>query len=42
MVGYLVQRFVVGLVELFLADVCYGAILELVPIEVVERLNVLC
>ena len=42
MVGYLVQGFVVSLVKFFLADVCYGSILKLVPIEIVERLNVLC
>jgi hypothetical protein len=42
MVGYLVQGFVVSLVKFFLADVGTRAILELFPIEIVERLNVLC
>ena len=31
-----------GLVKFFLADVGTRAILELFPIEIVERLNVLC
>ena len=42
MVCYLVQGFIVSLVELFLANTCGRAILELVPVEIVERLNVLC
>ena len=42
MVGNLVQGFVVSLVELFLANISNCSILELVPIKIVEWLNVLC
>ena len=42
MVGHFVQGFVVRFVKLFAADTSGRAILELVPIEVVERLYVLC
>ena len=41
-VGHLVQSLVVGLVKLFLADVGHGAIFKLVPVEILQRLNVLC
>ena len=42
MVGNLAKGFVVSLVELFLANTSSCAILELVPVKIVERLNVLC
>ena len=42
MVGYLAQGFVISLVEFFLADTSTCSILELIPVEIVERLNVLC
>ena len=42
MIGYLVQGLIVGLVKLFFADVGHGAIFKLVPVEVLQRLNVLC
>ena len=42
MVGHLVQGFVVGLVKLFLAYIGHGAFFKLVPVKVLQRLNVLC
>ena len=39
--AYLVKGFVIGLLEVLFADVCVAAILELVPIEVVQWLYVL-
>ena len=41
-VGYFVKGFVVRLVKFFLANTSGRTILELIPIEIVERLNVLC
>ena len=42
MVGHFVQSLIVSLVKLFLADVGHGAVFKLVPVEILQRLNVLC
>ena len=40
--SYLVKCFVIGLLEVCFADACVCAILELIPIEVVQWLDVFC